>query len=279
MNWKTFGHNNIKQILEKQLAEKKFGHAYLFSGPEQVGKKTLAFEFAEQILKTNNLFACADFLFLDLSNQDSGVEVVREFISQISTKPFGDGFKIAMLDNAQNLNVQSQNALLKTLEEPSEKTIIFLISRAKRLLPTVRSRCLCFNFSNFSMKENELFSENINKAPDKNLLELSFGLPGRLHDLAKNKTFLSEEAEKVEKLKNLIAFKIGERLAQLNSYAEMEAEDLENIFSCGLNYEMSKGVKDLSSFKNIKSFETALRGVSINKNKKLILQELFLTLC
>ena len=69
------------------------------------------------------------------------MEPALEFISRLSLKPFIGKYKVAIINNAENLNQQSGNALLKTLEEASESTIIILVAGYGKLLTTIISRC------------------------------------------------------------------------------------------------------------------------------------------
>src|SRR6185369_16832179 len=151
-NWVSFGHEKVKSILEKQLAQGRFPHAYLFGGPEGLGKKQLALKFAQKILQTEKVLSHPDFQILDLEGE-IGMESVLDFISGLSFKPFAGSHKVAVVNNAQNLNTQSSNALLKTLEEPAGGTIIILISSTTQLLATIVSRCQVFSFYGFSEKK------------------------------------------------------------------------------------------------------------------------------
>src|SRR5260221_2148399 len=78
------------------------------------------------------------------------VEPILDFIGKLRFKPFMGSKIIAIINNAKNLNLQSGNALLKTLEEPSPSSIIILVSSSGSVLPTVVSRCQVLNFSAFS---------------------------------------------------------------------------------------------------------------------------------
>src|SRR5574340_798591 len=112
--WQTFGHESVKRVLDKQLKLKKFPHAYLFFGPEGVGKKTLALEFAAKILGAGNLSVHPDFQILEEAD-NIAVERTREFIASLGFKPLAAKYRVAVVNDAQNLSSQSGNALLKTL--------------------------------------------------------------------------------------------------------------------------------------------------------------------
>ena len=82
-DWQSFGHDQIKSILGKQLKTDHLSHAYLFCGPGGVGKQALALEFAKKILQTERLENHPDFKILDVEGEIK-IEFAREFMSQLS---------------------------------------------------------------------------------------------------------------------------------------------------------------------------------------------------
>src|ERR1700722_14658809 len=97
--WQTFGHENAKKILDLQLKSGKLAHAYLFAGPQGVGKKTLALELAGKILSSQNLPIHPDFAILDQTESIS-VERMQQFMEGLSFKPFLGAKKVAIINNA-----------------------------------------------------------------------------------------------------------------------------------------------------------------------------------
>jgi len=227
MNWQTFGHKSVKNILDKQLLSGKLPHAYLFSGPEAVGKKSLALEFARKVLNTEKLENHPDFQILDTEGEIV-MEQALDFISKMSYKPFLAAKKIAVINNAQNLNTQSGNALLKTLEEPSDSSVIILIAGPGKILPTIFSRCQVLNFSAFGKDELKEFAEAIGVQSNAEILDLSFGRPGRLQKLNDDKEFFQQESEAVKAYQKVKNQNLGEKLAGLSSFSELENPALEN---------------------------------------------------
>ena len=171
--FQIFGHETIKNILEKQLSAGVFPHAYLFVGPQGVGKKALGLELAQKILGAENVTGHPDFLLLDVEGEIK-MESALEFISRLSLKPFIGKYKVAIINNAENLNQQSGNALLKTLEEASGSTIIILVAGFGKLLPTIVSRCQTFNFHGFSKEELVTHSANLSLKATQEMIDLSF---------------------------------------------------------------------------------------------------------
>jgi DNA polymerase-3 subunit delta' len=169
-------------ILQRALAAGKVPHAYIFAGPEGVGKFKTAGEWAKLLLCENptieNDFAdsCSlcrscqlyeagshpDFNtvykeLLEFTRDNKGkktpvdlpIDVIREFlIEKVQTRPTLSKRKVFVVSEAERLNTSSQNALLKSLEEPPEYCcIVLLCTRMERLLPTTKSRCQIIRFA------------------------------------------------------------------------------------------------------------------------------------
>jgi DNA polymerase-3 subunit delta' len=223
--WKTFGHEQAKSILSKHLAGQNLPHCYLFSGPKGLGKKQLAVEFATRVLGTENLDAHPDFLMFD-QTEPAAIEQVRDFISRLSLKPFIGQKKVAVINNAELLNVQSANALLKTLEEPSESTVIILVGDGERLLPTIRSRCLILSLQLLSDQQLAEFAKENSLKVSPELISLSFGSPAELMRLAKDPKLAQERQQELGQFAQLKHQGMGQRLLAIGKLADMENADL-----------------------------------------------------
>lgn len=144
------GHENQINILKSSIKDNTISHAYLFSGPSGIGKLTIAKEFAKYILNVDNLNSSPDYKYICKKEDKKNilVEQIREnIVDDIYITPSSGDYKIYIIDNAEYLNDASQNALLKTLEEPPKHAIIILIaSSSSNLLPTVISRVYKVNF-------------------------------------------------------------------------------------------------------------------------------------
>lgn len=276
MNWKTFGHNHIKVILEKQLASRRIPHAYLFMGPASLGKHTLAVELAGKILQTENPEKHPDFMTLN-EEGEIPVEKVRELIASVSLGPIAGTKKVVIINNAEQLNKSGANALLKTLEEPGESTVLILVASERPLL-TILSRCQKFNFNPFSQKQTEDFLAFLGVTLDREVQGLGFGLPGRLKKLAFDPEFLSGEKENLAALDRLQKLGEGERILEIGKLAELETLDLQKLL---LSWVMKLFFHAKQHSKNtvpLQSAVEALKNLSLNQNKKLILQNLLLKL-
>lgn len=183
-------------ILQRGLAADRLAHAYIFAGPEGVGKYKTAREWARLLLcenpqakrgksavSTNSCGSCESCVLFEAGSHpdyahiykelleftrdgkgkktpvDLSIHVIREFlIEQVCIRPAHSRRKVYVVSEAEKLNVHSQNALLKVLEEPPPYcTIILLCTRLERLLPTTRSRCQVLRFG--PIDEDRIISE------------------------------------------------------------------------------------------------------------------------
>lgn len=203
------GHKKQIGYLNKILENKgQISHAFLFSGPEKIGKKTISLEFIKSIQceksgKIGELCgqcigceqigrASADFLAVmpaksDVSGvvSEIGIGAIRNLRNFMSARPMSNRFKIALIDDAHLMTREAQNALLKILEEPSGDKIIFLISQnQENLLSTILSRLYQMKF-NFVAEKDILMSvkdKDADKA--KKLFKIFGGRPGLIEGLS-----------------------------------------------------------------------------------------------
>lgn len=137
------------------------------SGPEGVGKKTYALQTIGEILNSNTEEVAfhADLFFVESQNNIIKLDKIRELIKFSSLKSFSGGRKFAVIDDAHLMNIESQNALLKLIEEPPEgETIVLITSKYEELLPTIRSRVINVSFNKLSDDEmNQVFGRNLSQ--------------------------------------------------------------------------------------------------------------------
>jgi DNA polymerase III subunit delta' len=154
------GHHKQLEALRGALICGRLHHAYLFVGMEGVGKKVIALGLAKAIhcSATAGDFCgeCTDCARIQDGNhpdvriiepltgkKEIGIQQIRDLEKKLNFRSFSGKKKIAILDPATLMNLSAQNALLKTLEEPPENSLIILITATDGgLLPTLRSRCL-----------------------------------------------------------------------------------------------------------------------------------------
>ena len=189
------GHEPQKEFLQNSVRKNRISHAYLFSGPEGVGKKLVAIGFAKLINcaegGTENLdcecLSCAkiekglnpDVLVFGYPGEKTiKVGHVRQDIERlIHLAPYENPYKVFIIDDAQRMNFNAQNAFLKTLEEPPPNSVIILITTlADLLMPTIRSRCQSVVFQPLGVGEVREFLEK--KRPGENDPELVSRISG-----------------------------------------------------------------------------------------------------
>ncbi len=145
----------------------KLGHAYLFFGASPKELSDFSFEFAKMLLG-ENIEQNLDFLLIEVKEEkEIKVEAIRDLINFLSLSSSNASYKVAVINNAEKMNKNASNALLKVLEEPSlGKVIILTADNTNMLFPTILSRVQKINlFTNnkkyvtLSKKEFGLFKK------------------------------------------------------------------------------------------------------------------------
>lgn len=196
------GNNNIKQMLQKTVELQNVSHSYLFVGIDGIGKKLIAKEFAKMIMcleenkYCNKCKSCIefdsnnnpDFIYIEPDGNNIKIEQIRQMQSKVIEKPIISNKKVYIINDAQNMTVEAQNCLLKTLEEPPEYiTIILIASNENNLLSTIKSRCTIIHFDKIENKELKEYATNaigINNINENiiNIFQGSIGKAIRLKD-------------------------------------------------------------------------------------------------
>ena len=157
------GQEHITKILKNQIVSSKISHAYIFSGTRGTGKTTAAKIFARAINCLNNqdgepcneCEACrsilegntTDVVEMDAASNNS-VENIRSIRQEVAYSTTGMKYKVYIIDEAHMLSTSAFNALLKTLEEPPENVVFILATTEEhKILPTILSRCIRFEFN------------------------------------------------------------------------------------------------------------------------------------
>jgi len=193
------GNQRVKESLRRMLASGRVPGALLFVGEEGVGKKLFALELAKSlncrtpvegvegcdvcascVRISRSTFAAhasedenkrqlirsehPDVLLARPYNRLIRVDVMRELEQEANFRPYEGGRRVFLIEDADRLNEQSSNALLKTLEEPPATSHLILItSRPASLLPTIRSRCQAIRFAPLSAAEIEKYLRDRDK--------------------------------------------------------------------------------------------------------------------
>ena len=201
MAWDQIGHSWAEKMLQQHIIGGQVRHAYLFTGPSGVGRRSMALHFAMAInclqpnapgIPCGNCRNCTQIermqhpdlsiVQAELAGGVLKVEQIRELQHQLSLSPYEASSRIALLLRLEEANENAQNALLKTLEEPNEKVILLITAdMAENLLPTIPSRCEVMRLRPAPV--NELASvlikrENISPEKAQLIAQIAGGRPG-----------------------------------------------------------------------------------------------------
>ncbi|HAK58216.1 MAG TPA: DNA polymerase III subunit delta' [Lachnospiraceae bacterium] len=248
------GHEEIKSHLEEAIKKKNPFHAYIFDGDVGVGKETMAKTFAAGLLCQDShghdkpckeCISCRqvesmsspDVIWVTRAKTDYGVDEIREqVIGTVDIRPYSAPYKVYIIPEAERLREESQNALLKTLEEPPEYAVfILLTSNISELLPTVLSRCLVMEFHPLSTGTVEEFLITQCQTPDYIAKESAAFAQGNIGKAIRyadaSDEFVSRKNKILEVLKNVdrldvvdmveSAMSLGAKKEELRDYIDL----------------------------------------------------------
>ncbi len=212
------GNDKIKELLQETIKNEKVSHSYLFIGQAGIGKKMLAKEFAKAVLCLENNKCCdtcksclefdsqnnPDFVLIEPEGNNIKIEQIRNMQRKVQEKPIISGKKIYIIDNADLMTQEAQNALLKTLEEPPEFVTIILIGENENaFLATIKSRCMILHFNSISNLDMKKYLEdNYHMNVTSNMLDVFHGSIGKAIEIKdKQETYLliEQAIENLEK--------------------------------------------------------------------------------
>ena len=237
------GHEQIIEHLQNAIKTDKVSHAYILDGPDMSGKKMIADAFSMTLecekKGTEPCMEChsckqalgknqPDIIYLQHEKPNTiSVDDIRSQINNdIGVKPYSSPYKVYIVDEAEKMNVQAQNALLKTIEEPPAYAVILLLTNnAEIFLPTILSRCVRLSLKAVPDEKIKAYLMENYEVPDYKAdvcVAFAQGNVGKAIELA--------ESEDFNEIKNS-ALQLIKRL-----------DDIEL-------YEMTEGVKQISNYK------------------------------
>ena len=197
------GNQEVKTYLDNVIKTKKILHSYLFVGEDGIGKKLIAEEFARKILcddegkedctcKSCRLFAersNPDYMIVDEPGNSIKIDTIRELMRRVVEKPIFSKRKVYIINDFEKATRESQNCLLKTLEEPPEfVTMILISSNDNNILTTIKSRCTKISFLPIpSVDIKKYASMNANIELSSELLDYCSGSIGKVSEVIENK--------------------------------------------------------------------------------------------
>ena len=248
-NWRMIGHDWAVKSLQQHVSQDIQRQAYLITGPESVGRRTLAIRFAQALnclqstgdgVPCLDCAACGQFERLvhpDLSivkaEKKDGlfkIDQIRDLQHGLYLAPYSAKFRIALLLGFKDIKNHASNALLKTLEEPPENVIILITAEsAEQLLPTIVSRCEVIRLRPVP---SETLVQGLQShwliPPEKAILlaHLSGGRPGYSFKLYQNPELLIQRNDWLDDLNSLL---LASRVDRFD-YADKLAKDRKNIY-------------------------------------------------
>ncbi len=270
-----FEHKEIFNQLCKLSKNDTLPNKILLSGEKGIGKSTLAYHLINFVLSENEDHSydyennrinsdnksykliqnksSPNFYLIDVLEEKKNIDInqIRELISNLNKSSFNNKKRFVLIDNIELLNLNSINALLKILEEPNENINFILINNNKRVLPTLKSRCL--NFKVFLTKDqslsivNQLLNDDINTIINSNLLDY-YATPGKLFKLIK----LSEEYDL-----DLVNFDLNTTLTTIikNKFYKKDKSIIEIIYSfIELYFRNNISIENISLLKSYNYF-------------------------
>ena len=234
---KIRGQRFAKKYLSNSIKSNMISHAYMFEGPRGGGKNTMARDLATTLLEMENLFNSPDYIEITPDGNSIKIAQIRKLQSDILVKPY-KSYKIYVIDEAQKMTVEAQNALLKTLEEPPKYAIIILITNNKEsLLDTIKSRCEIIKFTPIPLVEvaDYLTQTGVDKNRASLLANFSRGSMQKAIELSESEDFhiMRDEVQKYVE-----TFLTGSMLdiMDIQSSIEKYKDNITNVLDLLVNY-------------------------------------------
>ncbi len=192
------GQDKAKRLLRRSLTAARIPHAYIFKGPEGVGKKLFARGVAAALncRDVNVVGACGvcssckkfrtlshpDFMVIKPEKGVIKIDQIRRLTRDLSYPPYESALRVVVIEDVQTMRREAANSLLKTLEEPPENNLLILTAEASQeILPTLTSRCQVIPFSQLSIDDTTtiLVSHGMDRETAVLLARLAEGSPGK----------------------------------------------------------------------------------------------------
>ncbi|MCK5825737.1 MAG: DNA polymerase III subunit delta' [Desulfuromusa sp.] len=231
------GHQQQKNILLRALSSQRVAHAYLFEGPDGIGKRMMALAFARALLCQNHTGcgecpACLkvashnhpDIHLLEANSEALKIAQIRSLQQELSLRPLEGKYKVCLIDGAENFTAGAANALLKTLEEPRSGTLIVLLTnQPEKLLPTIRSRCQRLPFSPLPKPQlATLLAEKLELSTTQSLVLAALSEGSLKKALGPNRDFFLEKRGQL--IQSLSALSSGSTIPTFSFANELEKE-------------------------------------------------------
>ena len=286
----VIGQASIKEHIKKSLHTGKISHAYIFYGEKGSGKKTLADLFARALQceaggeePCNQCTSCKQALnrnqpdIIYVQHEKPALisvdEIRKQVNNDIAIKPYSSARKIYIIDEAEKMNAQAQNALLKTLEEPpSYATIMLLTTNVEALLQTIRSRCVTLTIKPVLDVELQRYLMREVRVPDYKAgicAAFARGNVGRARELAVSQEFDELKEETIQLVKT-----ISEKsLNDLAAFAKAKADKTGNAE--GFLELLQMWYRDVLLYKSTSSSKNLIFGEEVQHIKRMAVKSTY----
>ena len=247
------GQDEIKDYFKNAIFKNKLVHAYIINGEEGSGKMMLSETVSCALLcenegeePCNECTSChkiinhnhPDVIYVQHEKRDvlSVDEIRTQLVNTIIEKPYSAKRKVYIVPDADKMNVQAQNALLKTIEEPSEYAIIFLLTNnMNKLLPTILSRCIKITLKPVDDKKIMEYLMRVYQVPDfiaKEAAAFAQGNVGLAKSLVASEEFKEERKEFVSLVNSIPRLQTFEIAGKVKEFvkAKKDTTKLLNMF-------------------------------------------------
>lgn len=236
------GHEQIIEHLQNAIKTDKVSHAYILDGPDMSGKKMIADAFAMTLecekKGTEPCMEChsckqalgknqPDIIYLQHEKPNTiSVDDIRSQINNdIGVKPYSSPYKVYIVDEAEKMNVQAQNALLKTIEEPPAYAVILLLTNnAEIFLPTILSRCVRLSLKAVPDEKIKAYLMENYEVPDYKAdvcVAFAQGNVGKAIELAESEDFneiKNSALQLIKRLDDIELYEMIEAVKQISNY-------------------------------------------------------------
>ncbi len=232
------GHHRERDFLEQLISKKEVSQSTLFVGPESIGKRLVAFEWALRLINKQDFQPSLDQATpLDIQilepervtrrgvvrKKSIGVEEARLALRFLRFSPQDGPYRVLIIDDAHLLTAAAQNILLKFVEEPEPSVvIIFITHERQKMLPTLLSRLfeVRFSFVPFEVLQKEGFSLGLKDSEALPDFFFQLGRPGILFQAEENPKAFKKKKEFLTKLFRISTLSLRERLTLADELAK-----------------------------------------------------------
>jgi len=278
------GHQKVLGLISGIVERRGVAHAYLFLGPKQVGKETVARWFAQQLISDSR----ARRYNVSVLKYEEGIKIsnIRSLHHELSlTNPYG-GPRVVILGDVDDMTIPAQNAFLKLLEEPQTEVVFILLGRRlQSLLPTIVSRTQLIRFAPVATREiaDHLQRQGLETKDAAEIARLSRGCPGWACQFVESGSDVSKLTKPASEFLRMFSASIAERWdyakglvadEAVRDWLDVSEGVLRDCLLCkqGRSDEVSylsllSQIKKTASSYDIRVIKGALQGLSVLRNQ------------